>query len=276
MLLESIFVILLILVFVVIFYRAAIHEYTILQKDWSTAADEEVKWSELLGERAPLVVRNVPKQWTRLWTRARTAKFGWPVVLEERGKRVRTSWSTWLQSKPGAADKQHIMNEADLASAAGLYDQAVDAGLQFRRPLWLPGSIAMSRLTAHVIPPAEGNFVGLRKTTAEATCWVATDGTPLLFWIAHEGATKGGDYLPKNPYGRDPWTLKPEESPWISELKFMEIRLRPGHMFILPPHWWVALRCDANSAEPALNGSWFWTCEFHSAVSWVATRFHSS
>jgi hypothetical protein len=266
MILESLFIILLVFVFVVIFYRAAIHEYTIVQKDWDT---EDVKWSELLTERAPLVVRSVPKTWTRLWTAGRTAKFGWPVVLQAR---VRTSWSAWLNSKPGASQK--IVNEHDLALAAGLYDQAVDMGLQFRRFSWLPGSMAVGAVSAGVIPPTPGSFVGLRKTTAEATCWVATDGTPLRIWIAHEGATKGGDYLPPNPYGRDPRGLKPEETPWISELKFMEIRLRPGNLFILPPHWWVALHCDKESDETALHGSWYWTCEYHSAVSWLATRFH--
>jgi hypothetical protein len=270
MFLESLFLLLLILVFVVIFYRAAIHEYTILQKDWGT---EDVKWSELLAERAPLVVRGVPKTWTRLWTQGRTAKFGWPVVLQERQGRVRTSWSAWLNSRPPPG--QRIQNEADLALAAGLSEQAIDMGLQFRRPFWLPGSFAMGGLTAGVIPPTPGAVVGLRKTTAEATCWLSTDGSPLRLWIAHEGATKGGEYLPAKPFGRDPWTLKPEETPWISELKFMEIILRPGNLFILPPHWWIALRSDKEGGEAAkaLNGSWYWTCEYHSAISWAASRF---
>ena len=269
MFLESLFILLLLMVFVIIFYRAAIHEYTILQKDWDT---EDVKWAELLGERAPLVVRQVPKTWSRLWTRGRTAKFGWPVVLQEKS-RMRTSWSAWLNSKPVAGQK--MLNEGDLATAAGLYDQALDMGFQFRRPLWLPGSFSLAGLRAGVIPPSHG-VVGLRKTTAEATCWLATDGRPMRIWIAHEGATKGGEYLPPNPYGRDPWTLKPEETPWISELKFLEIRLRPGNLFILPPHWWVALRCDEADDSVAGDGSWYWTCEYHSAISLLASRFQPS
>ena len=90
MLLESLFIILLIIVFTVIFYRAAIHEYTILQKDWSA---EDAKWTELISERAPLIVRDVPADWTRLWTNSRTGKFGWPVVVNEGKKKSRSSWS---------------------------------------------------------------------------------------------------------------------------------------------------------------------------------------
>lgn len=269
MLLESTFIGLLILVFVVIFYRAANHEYTILQKDWGS---DDVNWSKLVSERMPIVVRHVPKAWTKLWTRARTAKFGWPVVVQEKGKKMRTTWSGLVAAPPRLG--QQILNTSDLATAAGLHDQAAEIGLEFRRPFWLPGSMSVGNLTAHVVPSHDKSFIGLRKTTAEATCWVATDGTPLRLWIAHEGATKGGEYLPPHPHGKDPWNLKPEESPWISELKFMEIRLRPGTMFLLPPHWWIGIKCDSFMNEnPVMEGGWFWTCEFHSPISWLATRF---
>jgi hypothetical protein len=269
MILESLFVILLLIVLTVIFYRSALHEYTILQKDWDA---EDVKWSALLSERAPLVVRKVPIQWIRLWTSARTSKFGWPVVIHD-DKRVRSNWSIWLNAKSSGLQK--IMNTSDLATTAGLHEQAADIALNFRRPFWLPGSFAVNNVNANVIPPTEHAFVGLKKTTAEATAWISTDGAPLRIWIAHEGATKGGDWLPAKPYGRNPWTFKPEETPWISDLKFLEILLRPGNMLILPPHWWVALRCYEPDNTKNIKGAWYWSCEFQSPISWVATRFHN-
>jgi len=272
MIFESIFIILIIIVFTVIFYRGAIHEYTILQKNWKD--DRDTKWSDLLSERSPLVIREVNKDWTRLWTYNRTGKFGWPVIVFDGKEQVRSTWTSWLKSTGGAAHR--VINQQELADAAGLFEKASEINLQFRRPFWIPGSFAIRNLRANVIVPRVRAIVGLQKTTAEATCWVSTDGAPLRIWIAHEGATKGGEWLPANPYGRDPWTLKPEETPWISELKFMEIRLRPGNMFILPPHWWVALRSDiSDNSEPIHNGSWYWSCEFHSPISWVATRFHN-
>ena len=181
MILESLFVILLLIVLTVIFYRSALHEYTILQKDWDA---EDVKWSALLSERAPLVVRKVPIQWIRLWTSARTSKFGWPVVIHD-DKRVRSNWSIWLNAKSSGLQK--IMNTSDLATTAGLHEQAADIALNFRRPFWLPGSFAVNNVNANVIPPTEHAFVGLKKTTAEATAWISTDGAPLLYRHCYRG-----------------------------------------------------------------------------------------
>ena len=272
MIFEIIFICLLLLIFSVIFYRGAIHEYTILQKNWKD--DKDTKWSELLSERAPLVIREVNKNWVRLWSSERTGKFGWPVIVFDGKENVRSTWATWLKSTGNAAHK--LMNQNDLADAAGLYEKAAEIGLQFRRPFWIPGSLAIRNIKANVIMPRIRSVVGLQKTTAEATCWVATDGAPIRIWIAHEGATKAGEWLPINPYGRDPWSFKPEETPWISDLKFLEIRLRPGNMFILPPHWWVALRSDVtDNTQPTIKGSWYWTCEFHSPISWLSTHFHN-
>jgi hypothetical protein len=272
MLFESIFIILILLVFSVVFYRGAIHEYTILQKNWKD--DKDTKWSDLLSERAPLVIREVNKDWVRLWTKDRTSKFGWSVIVFDGKEQVRSTWAAWLKSNGNAAHR--VVNQLELGEIAGLFEKAAEINLQFRRPYWIPGSFAIRNVRANLIVPRIRAVVGLQKTTAEATCWVATDGAPMRIWIAHEGATKGGEWLPANPYGRDPWALKPEETPWISELKFLEIRLRPGNMFILPPHWWVALRADvSDNTKPITEGSWYWSCEFHSPVSWVATRFHN-
>jgi hypothetical protein len=272
MLFESIFIVLILLVFSVVFYRGAIHEYTILQKNWKD--DKDTKWSDLLSERAPLVIREVNKDWVRLWTKDRTSKFGWSVIVFDGKEQVRSTWAAWLKSNGNAAHR--VVNQLELGEIAGLFEKAAEINLQFRRPYWIPGSFAIRNVRANLIVPRIRAVVGLQKTTAEATCWVATDGAPMRIWIAHEGATKGGEWLPANPYGRDPWALKPEETPWISELKFLEIRLRPGNMFILPPHWWVALRADvSDNTKPITEGSWYWTCEFHSPISWVATRFHN-
>ena len=273
MLLESLFIVLIIIVFAVIFYRAAIHEYSILQKDWT---NEGTNWSELIAERSPLVIRNVPKTWTNIWHSKRCSKLGWPVIIKENKLRSRTALSVWLKSN--AEKEKTLVNSGDLATIAGVGEQANDLSIHLRRPYWLPGSFATGSAEANIIKPIDSDFVGLKKTTAEATCWISTDGAPLRIWIAHEGATKGGEWLPAKPFGKDPWNLKTEDCPWIAEVKFLEIRLRPGNVFILPPHWWVALKCDVEKTTGNLisNGSWYWSCEFHGPISWMATKVHQS
>lgn len=268
MLLQTLFIIIILFAFVVIFYRAAIHEYTILQKDWSSV---DANWKDLISERAPLIVRDVPVEWTKLWTLKRTGKFGWPVVVSDGRNKSRSSWSIYLNSKT----KNKILNGDTLSDAAGLNEQAITISNEFRRPFWLPGSFSVGRTVANIIKPNGLDYVGLKKTTAEATCIICTDGGTMRVWLAHEGATKGGAWLPANPYGRDPWALKPEETPWISELKFLEIRLRPGNMLILPPHWWVAFRCLDEKGGENKEGSWYWMTELHSLISLVATTFHN-
>jgi len=277
MLLESLFILVLILVFAVMFYRAAIHEYTILQKDWG---NEGTNWADLIAERSPLVIRDVPKEWTSLWTAKRCAKLGWPVILKEGKTKARTALSVWLNSNTHANAKT-LLNKSDLATVANIHEQANDISIHLRRPYWLPGSFATGNIEANIIKPHDSDFVGLRKTTAEATVWISTDGAPLRLWIAHEGATKGGEWLPTKPFGKDPWNLKTEDCPWIAEVKFLEIRLRPGNVFVLPPHWWVALRCDLEKVERSktnkvLDGSWYWSCEYHGPISWLATKAYQS
>jgi hypothetical protein len=36
--------------------------------------------------------------------------------------------------------------------------------------------------------------------------------------------------------------LKPADCPLLNEVQFMDVILRPGHMFIMPPHWIVSLK----------------------------------
>ena len=118
---ESLFIVLLILVFTVIFYRAAIHEYTIIQRNWSM---DDSKWSDLLAERAPLIVREIPSEWTKFWTISRNSNFNWPVVIQDKKQRVRSNLAAWLKAKNTGAHS--IINTADLGSAAALHEQATE------------------------------------------------------------------------------------------------------------------------------------------------------
>ena len=56
MVLELAFLVLLIVGLCALAYRSAVHEFQILQKDFT----EENNWSELLSEELPLVIRGIP------------------------------------------------------------------------------------------------------------------------------------------------------------------------------------------------------------------------
>jgi hypothetical protein len=133
----------------------------------------------------------------------------------------------------------------------------------FRRWSWIPAHLTGSRV--HVLGP--GDVMPVQRATAAATLLQATDGTPLQIWLAHEGAVPANVAL----VGRDPWSLTADQVPWISEVKFIEIRLRPGNALVIPTHWHWAAQVPGGG-ETMGDGSWFWSAEWQTPVSWLVSR----
>ena len=111
---------------------------------------------------------------------------------------------------------------------------------------------------------SEGQVKGVSKTAAEYTLIVSTDEYPIELWISHEGA------VPKNVsadlFGKDPWIQTNESIPWIGEVKYIEVKLRPGNAILIPKHWWYAVR-------PVASSAWFWIAEFNTPISAIAGIF---
>ena len=258
MFLESLLVLLLVVGFLVMAYKGAVHEFQILQKDWAPNID----WSPLLGETLPLVIRNVAPEWRgSAWTHQATAAKSWPIHVKPGGsdQLMRGTWSQWLASAPG---EPAIENLAEIATFVDVPLHAwTDGG--FRRWSWLPTGLGAKKHVG-ILGPTVGAVQTLRKTVAAATVLQATDGAPLQVWLAHEGAIPDAVSL----VGQDPWRAT---APWISEVKFIELRLRPGNALVLPPHWWYALQSEAGGAGgpfPTMaDGAWYWMAEFHTPVS---------
>ena len=103
----------------------------------------------------------------------------------------------------------------------------------------------------------------------------STDGAPLELWVAHEGAVPPDVYDYEEPV--NPWTATTEHYPWVGDVKFIEIKLRPGNVLMLPRHWWFAVRSADNEGGgdegPSLNahGAWWWRGDFHSVTSRVVS-----
>jgi len=241
-----------------IMYRGAIHEFQILQKDYS--ADQN--WSELFVEQLPLVVRGIPNHWLGNWTRQQTQRKTWVVkVRDEQGRLYRTTWNQWLEDPQGVPETLN-----DLSTGAKL-DSAIrnwgDDG--FRRWFWFPTT------TPEPCIVTNNGARGIDKTTAELTTIVSTDGAPLELWIAHEGAIP--DNVADDIRGKNPWVLTTKEIPWIGDVKYIEVKLRPGNAITIPAHWWYALKTE----EGAKDEAWYWTAESHTLpslfASFVSTRY---
>jgi hypothetical protein len=259
--LEFLLVVLLVLGILVIAYRGAIHEFQILQKDWAPTMD----WSALLGEQLPIVIRNVDPSWQGSWTRRATQQKDWPIrVRGGDGGLFKASWSEWISSAPGQPPIERTSLEA-IGEFVAVPTAAWSDG-EFRRWSWLPTQTAATAL--HILGPTADAVMTCRKTTAAATLLQSCDGAPLQVWLAHEGAVPAS--LAQQLIGRNPWALTSDQFPWINEVKFIEIKLRPGNAMTIPTHWYFAVRPMlpvVSDAPTMADGAWFWTAEFQTPIS---------
>lgn len=251
MMLEFLFLCILIVGICVIAYRGAVHEFQILQRDYIA----QTPWSELLNEQLPVIIRTIPKSLRGGWNESRTHQKRWPVYVRDNyGKKYKTTWDMYLQEKTPYQPE----NSSELAIIAKL-DETLENWVAdgFHKWYWLPGSIP----SAYV---AQSGFVqGVQRTWSEATLVTNTEGGPLHIWLAHGGAIPSN--VVNSLYGKNPWIQTTDDIPWISEVKYIEIILRPGNTLLIPRHWYYAIQ---SSDETPV---WFWIGEFHSPISWIAS-----
>ncbi len=258
--LEVLLVILLIVAFLMVAYKGAVHEFQILQKDWKPTID----WSALLAEQLPLVIRNVDPTWQGSWTRKATSQKTWPIQVRKEGALFKGRWNEWLQNPGQPPLTPETVKEISAFTGTPLPLWA-DGG--FHRWSWIPAHLVNA--SCRILGPGVAQPV--RRTTAACTLVQATDGAPLTLWLAHEGAIPA-KVVPA-VVGRDPWSLTQENVPWISEMKFIEMRLRPGNALAIPTHWHWAAKAEGEEGVGVMgDGGWFWVAEFHTPVSWLVSR----
>ncbi len=267
--LEAVLVVLLILVFFMVAYKGAVHEFQILQKDWKPTID----WSALLSEQLPLVLRNVDPSWQGAWTYKATAGKTWPIQVRrvEGGALFKGRWNEWIAAPPGQPaltpeTQQEISTVVDVPLAAW-----EDGG--FRRWSWVPAHMLRAPRCGVL---GAGDVLRVRRTIAAATVLMATDGAPMTLWLAHEGAIPAK--VVGAIVGKNPWSLHVDQVPWISEVKFIEMRLRPGNAVSIPTHWYWAAKTEAetgvdsvSSASSMGEGSWYWEASWHTPISWLVS-----
>ena len=248
MILESLFVGLLILGICLVVYRGAVHEFQILQKEYGP----DHNWSEILNEQLPLVIRSLPRTWLGAWTRKQTEHKTWVLTVQENGKRFRTTWNHWLKEPRGDPELAELATVAKLDTVLPHWTAE-----GFRQWAWLPPATPTPGILRG------DQCLGVTKLTTEARTFVSTYGGYLELWIAHEGAIPAN--VADDLAGKNPWTQTTKEIPWIGEVKFIEVKLRPGNAIVIPKHWWVAVRSSPDKA------AWYWTADFHTPISWAVS-----
>lgn len=244
------------------FYKQAIDEFRMNQMEWPTVPSITTWTSpltDLLSERIPLVLRSIPQ--TRAWSRE-------DVRLREDYRHLplfkETTLTEWISSAPCET----------ACPWAQQYDMAERIAAVTGVPVWFQSSglygtfLHQPFLRAWLGRPIYGAWageVGMHKTTAIWTLLMPIDGVVTVSILPQTMETK----LPAGWRGRFPAALTRRDTPFVDDLRFMDIRLRPGTMLVMPPHWIIAWSAQTESADgiPMMC-----TVEFHSPISRWASR----
>jgi len=231
------------------FYKQAVCEFRINQMEWT----QHDQLHELLGEKIPLVVRSIPSAtfWTAEDVKKRTCYASLPIFKDM----SLTKWMT--DASPSSICPWKHTQAEQIAGAAGISIWAQ----KWMNPVLIP-----TLLRAWMMPRYycwAGN-VGLQKTFATWTCIFPVDGEMLVTILPESMETS----LPASWINCFPSQLTMKDTPFVADLKFLDIILRPGHCLFMPAHWFVSW--VSTTDKPVMSC----TISYHSPISLLA--FHSS
>jgi hypothetical protein len=104
---------------------------------------------------------------------------------------------------------------------------------------------------------------GLFKTKAFQTVLMPTQGTAIVSIML----PKAEPYFPSNWQGRLFHKLTHADTPLLSQIQYLDVKLKKGNLLVLPAHYVVNVRTDDESDESA----WIFCAEVHHWISRIAS-----
>lgn len=253
MLLECLLIGVLIFLVLTFFYKQAICEFRVNQIEWN----QHNKLAELFTEKVPIIVRGRPP--TVFWTQEDVLLrdiYGTVRIFEDR------ILSDWLSQTDPHAECPWSIEHARLLGTKSV------SGLQ----LWAekvlnPIVYSTNKLLPLWLKPISSCWAGekgLWKTIAPWTAIFCTQGA-IAVTIMTEAVESS---LPTLWKGQYPSRMSALDTPFISDLKFMDIVLRPGNLLFMPSHWFIAWTTLDNGEETVCP--MICTVEYHSPISQFA------
>ena len=245
--LEIILIVGIIFIILTFFYKQAVCEFRINQIEWT----QKDNVSSLLNEKVPLVVRSIPSAtfWTHEDVLARPCFKDIPIFQE-------TTLTDWIAtSTPDSLCPWKYSQAETIANASGINIWANK---------WLNPLIINPLLKFWMFPKYHcwaGN-VGLRKTFATWTCLFPVDGEIILSIMPENNESS----LPANWLDVYPANLTIKDTPFVADLKFMDIILRPGKCIFMPAHWFISWTTTPEASVTPM----VCTVSYHTPVSLLA------
>lgn len=243
--LEFILIIGIIFLILTFFYKQAICEFRINQIEWT----QKDTVRSLLNEKVPLVIRTIPSAafWTHEDVFNRSCFTDIPIFQE-------TTLPNWIETGSSESVCPWKYEQASIIANV--------SGINIWADKWINPLIINPLMKFWMFPKYHcwaGN-VGLRKTYATWTCLFAVDGEITLTIMPETVQTA----LPANWVGCFPSSLTTKDTPFVGDLKFIDIILRPGNSIFIPAHWFVSWVANSDKIPMVCSIS------YHTPISLLA------
>jgi hypothetical protein len=251
--LEIILIIGIIFIILIFFYKQAICEFRINQIEWS----QKDNISSLLTEKVPFVLRSIPSAtfWTHQDVLNRPCFKNIPIFQE-------TTLTQWIESSTPDSLCPWKYTQAETISSI--------TGINIWANKWINPLIINPFLQFWMFPKYHswaGN-VGLKKTFATWTCIFPIDGEIILTIMPENNQS----YLPTHWVGLFPANLTIKDTPFVSDLKFIDIILRPSNCIFIPAHWFISWTTTSDATITPMVS----TISYHTPISLLAFNIKPS
>ncbi len=257
--LEIVLVLSLLFLIFTFFYKQAIHEFRIHQ--WDADASLQETLYDRSKERIPVVLRKLPRMgvWSQDDVLQRDCYARLPLFQEY-------GIQEWLRQATSDSICPWRYEQAETlakVSTLSIWEK------QWLRPLLFPTVLSFSSPLSHwsQIPRFHcwAGRVPLRKTFAMWTCILPVEGEIVVTLLPESMEL----FLPSgwNRTFPSEWTKR--DTPFVADIKYLDVVVRPGTGLFMPPHWFVSWGAKEAGKAPMVC-----TVSYHSPVSLLA--FHLS
>jgi hypothetical protein len=234
------------------FYKQSVEEYRLNQISFSQISTLPA----LLAEKSPIVVLDTPQ--IPFWNSADLKSR--PALAAGR-----------LVNGLAIGDAVHLNVEELKPHFLYNKSQAALLGEKTGAPVWVQNKwlhhIVPSTLQWATLPSCRAWFGsrGLQSTTAPWTLVTVSEGTAQVS-LLHK---KYDTYLPSRWKNRLPTEFSPADTPFLGDIGYIDVILRPGTTLLVPAHWkmsWIAT-ATAAQAEAQPTQAFILETAFHHQLS---------
>lgn len=242
---EFVFIGCILFVILTLFYKQSVSEFRINQIEWS----QHDSSSDLLSEKIPLVIRSCPS--TNFWTHE-------DIQIRSCYQQLlifqKDTVPHWVQESNHLSICPWKWTEAEVIAEA--------SGIRIWANRWMNPVLIPIPRSLWIYPRYScwaGNK-GLFRVYAVWTCLFSMEEEILVTLMPESMEV----YLPEKWRNQFPslWTQK--DTPFVSDLKYVDIIVRPGTCLILPPHWFLSWK--SNTQKSAMVS----LISYHSPMSHMA------